>query len=60
MHQKLLFIPFELNRSKHEKNDTNRAQVQKMIRHQHDSTTKIYSKEVKRLLEEAEDAVTQI
>jgi len=60
MYQKLLFIPFELNRSKHEKNDTNRAQVQKMIRHQQYSTTKIYIREVKRLLGEAEDAITQI
>ncbi len=41
-------------------NDANPTRVQKMMRHQHYATTEIYVEEVKRLLEGAEDAVTQI
>lgn len=41
-------------------NDTNPAQVQKLMRHQHYATTEIYVEEVQRLLEGAEEAVTQI
>jgi site-specific recombinase XerC len=41
-------------------NDANPTRVQKMMRHQHYATTEIYVEEVQRLLEGAEDAVTQI
>ncbi|HRB81490.1 MAG TPA: hypothetical protein PK614_04445 [Nitrospira sp.] len=41
-------------------NDANHTRVQKMMRHQHYATTEIYVEEVQRLLEGAEDAVTQI
>jgi site-specific recombinase XerD len=41
-------------------NDANPTRVQKMMRHQHYATTEIYVEEVRRLLEGAEDAVTQI
>jgi site-specific recombinase XerD len=41
-------------------NDANPTQVQKMMRHRHYATTEIYVEEVQRLLEGAEDAVTQI
>ncbi|MBL8075592.1 MAG: tyrosine-type recombinase/integrase [Nitrospira sp.] len=41
-------------------NDANPTRVQEMMRHQHYATTEIYVKEVQRLLEGAEDAVTQI
>lgn len=40
-------------------NDANPTRVQKM-RHQHYATTEMYVEEVQRLLEGAEDAVTQI
>ena len=41
-------------------NDANPTRVQKMMRHQHYATTEIYVEEVQRLLEGAEEAVTQI
>jgi site-specific recombinase XerD len=41
-------------------NDANQTRVQKMMRHQHYATTEMYVKEVQRLLEGAEEAVTQI
>lgn len=41
-------------------NDANPTRVQKMMRHQHYATTEIYVEEVQRLIEGAEDAVTQI
>lgn len=41
-------------------NDANPTRVQKMMRHQHYATTKIYVEEVQKLLEGAEEAVTQI
>lgn len=41
-------------------NDANPTRMQKMMRHQHYATTEIYVEEVQRLLEGAEDAVTQI
>lgn len=41
-------------------NDANPTRVQKMMRHQHYATTEIYVEEVQKLLEGAEDAVTQI
>ena len=41
-------------------NDANPTRVQKMMRHQHYATTEIYVEEVQRLLDGAEDAVTQI
>lgn len=41
-------------------NDANPTRVQRMMRHQHYATTEIYVEEVQRLLEGAEDAVTQI
>ncbi|OQW32355.1 MAG: hypothetical protein A4E20_13935 [Nitrospira sp. SG-bin2] len=41
-------------------NDANPTRVQKMMRHQYYATTEIYVEEVQRLLEGAEDAVTQI
>lgn len=41
-------------------NDANPTRVQKMMRHQHYATTEIYVEEVQRLLEGAEDAVTQL
>jgi len=41
-------------------NDANPMRVQKMMRHQHDATTEIYVEEVQKLLEGAEEAVTQI
>ena len=41
-------------------NDANPTRVQKMMRHQHYATTEIYVEEVQRLLEGAEDSVTQI
>jgi site-specific recombinase XerD len=40
-------------------NDANPTQVQKMMRHQHYATTEIYVEEVQKLLEGAEEAVTQ-
>jgi len=36
------------------------SQVQRMMRHQHYTTTEIYGEEVQKLLEGADDAVTQI
>jgi site-specific recombinase XerD len=41
-------------------NDANPTRVQKMMRHQHYATTEIYVEEVQKLLEGAEEAVTQI
>ena len=41
-------------------NDANPTRVQKMMRHQHYATTEIYVEEVQKLLDGAEDAVTQI
>ncbi len=41
-------------------NDASPTRVQKMMRHQHYATTEIYVEEVQRLLEGAEEAVTQI
>lgn len=41
-------------------NEANPTRVQKMMRHQHYATTEIYVEEVQRLLEGAEDSVTQI
>ena len=41
-------------------NDANPIRVQKMMRHQHYATTEIYVEEVQKLLEGAEEAVTQI
>ncbi|MDH5347976.1 MAG: hypothetical protein OEW13_08710 [Nitrospira sp.] len=41
-------------------NDANPTRAQKMMRHQHYATTKIYVKEVQKLLEGAKAAVTQI
>ncbi|MGC4097986.1 MAG: tyrosine-type recombinase/integrase [Nitrospira sp.] len=41
-------------------NNANPTRVQRMMRHQHYATTEIYVEEVQRLLEGAEDAVTQI
>jgi len=41
-------------------NEANPTRVQKMMRHQHYATTEIYVEEVQRLLEGAEEAVTQI
>jgi len=41
-------------------NDANPTRVQKMMRHQHYATTELYVEEVQRLLDGAEDAVTQI
>lgn len=41
-------------------NDANPTRVQKMMRHKHYATTEIYVEEVQRLLEGAEEAVTQI
>ena len=41
-------------------NDANPTRVQRMMRHQHYATTEIYVEEVQRLLEGAEEAVTQI
>lgn len=41
-------------------NDANPTRVQKMMRHQHYATTEIYVAEVQRLLDGAEEAVTQI
>ena len=41
-------------------NDANPTRVQKMMRHQHYATTEIYVEEVHRLLDGAEDVVTQI
>ncbi len=41
-------------------NDANPTRMQKMMRHQHYATTEIYVEEVQRLLDGAEDAVTQI
>ncbi|OQW38735.1 MAG: hypothetical protein A4C66_11545 [Nitrospira sp. HN-bin3] len=41
-------------------NDANPTRVQKMMRPQHYATTEIYVEEVQRLLEGAEEAVTQI
>ncbi len=41
-------------------NDANLTRVQRMMQHQHYTTTEIYVEEVQRLLEGAEDAVTQI
>jgi len=41
-------------------NDANPTRVQKMMRHQHYATTEIYVEEVQKLLDGAENAVTQI
>lgn len=41
-------------------NDANPTRVQKMMRHQHYATTEIYVEEVQKLLEGAEEMVTQI
>ena len=41
-------------------NDANPTRVQKMMRHQHYATTEIYVEEVQKLLDGAEEAVTQI
>ncbi len=41
-------------------NDANPTRVQKMMRHQHYATTEIYVEEVQKLLEGAEETVTQI
>ena len=41
-------------------NEANPTRVQKMMRHQHYATTEIYVEEVQKLLEGAEEAVTQI
>lgn len=41
-------------------NDANPTRVQKMMRHKHYATTEIYVEEVQKLLEGAEEAVTQI
>ena len=41
-------------------NDANPTRVQKMMRHQHYATTEIYVEEVQKLLEGAEEAVTQL
>ena len=41
-------------------NDANPTLVQKVMRHQHYATTKIYVEEVQKLLERAEEAVIQI
>jgi site-specific recombinase XerD len=41
-------------------NDANPTRVQKMMRHQHYTTTEIYVEEVQRLLDGTEGAVTQI
>lgn len=41
-------------------NDANPTRVQKIMRHQHYATTEIYVEEVQKLLEWAEEAVTQI
>lgn len=41
-------------------NNANPTRVQKMMRHQHYATTEIYVEEVQKLLEGAEEAVTQI
>ncbi len=41
-------------------NDANPTRVQKMMWHQHYATTEIYVEEVQRLLEGAEEVVTQI
>jgi site-specific recombinase XerD len=40
-------------------NDANPTRMQKMMRHQHYATTEIYVEEVQRLLEGAEEAITQ-
>lgn len=40
-------------------NDANPTRVQKLMRHQHYATTEIYVEEVQKLLEGAEEAVTQ-
>ena len=41
-------------------NDANPTRVQKMMRHKHYATTEIYVEEVQKLLEGAEEAVTQL
>lgn len=41
-------------------NDANPTRVQKMMRHKHYATTELYVEEVQKLLEGAEEAVTQI
>ncbi len=41
-------------------NEANPTRVQKMMRHQHYAITEIYVEEVHRLLDGAEDVVTQI
>jgi site-specific recombinase XerD len=41
-------------------NDANPTRVQKMMRHQRYATTEIYVEEVQKLLDGAEEAVTQI
>lgn len=41
-------------------NDANPTRVQKMMRHKHYATTEIYVEEVHKLLEGAEEAVTQV
>lgn len=46
--------------SPQKRRDANPTRVQKMMRYQHDATTEIYVEEVQKLLEGAEEALTQI
>jgi hypothetical protein len=41
-------------------NDANATRIQKMMRHQHDATTKIHVEEVQHLMKGAEEAITKI